>query len=293
MNRSDGMNRKPMTVLRWIVTVITPQAVPFRKLTGVMILVTVAMTALFAPLLAPHDPVATDIPYQLPSWRHLLGTNDLGRDVFSELIYASRVALAVGFVSGFLATFIGVIVGVPAGYFGGWVEEFLMGITDVLLLIPGLPLMIILAAHLTPSMWNIIAVISLLWWCPTARLVHARVLQVRGTPFIESTRALGYANLYIIRRHILVNVMELVHARFTLTAASAMVAEASLSFLGLGDPLTPSWGEMIHFAFSRGGFANDMWWWYLPPGLMISITVLGLLMLAKGCKKDPKLPGMI
>jgi peptide/nickel transport system permease protein len=116
---------------------------------------------------------------------------------------------------------------------------------------------------------------------------------VRELPFIESARALGYSDLYILRRHVLVNIMDLVTARFALAVASAMLSEASLSFLGLGDPLNPSWGEMIHFAFSRGGFMNDLWWWYLPPGVMISLTVLGLILLSKDGRKDRNLPGWI
>ena len=264
-----------------------------KQWTGVIILFTIAMTALWAPILAPHDLRQTGIPYQPPSLQHFLGTNDLGRDILSELIYASRTALAIGFISGILSTAIGVGVGVWAGYFGGFAEAFLMSTTDIFLLVPGLPLMIILSAHFNPSMWNIILVISFLWWCPTARLVHARVLQVKEMPFIDSTKALGYPNLYIMVKHILVNILDLVYVRFAVAVASAMLSEAALSFLGLGDPLNPSWGEMIHFAFSRGGFANDMWWWYLPPGLMISITVLGLLLFTMEGKSSRRLPGLL
>lgn len=168
-----------------------------------------------------------------------------------------------------------------------------MGVTDVFLLIPGLPLMIILTAYLNASMWNIILVVGLLWWCSTARLVHSRVLQVREMQFIESTRALGYSDLYIISRHVLVNTKDIIYAKFSLAVASAMLSEASLSFLGLGDPLNISWGEMIHFAFSRGGFANDMWWWYLPPGLMICITVLAFIMLTMERRKTSKILELI
>ncbi|MDI6896250.1 ABC transporter permease [Methanocella conradii] len=263
------------------------------KYLGFAILLALSLMAVFAPYIAPYDPKQTGIPYQAPSLEHLLGTNDLGQDVFSELIYATRVSLVVGFLSGIISIVIGVLVGVFAGYFRGWVEELLMGTTDVFLLIPGLPLMIILAAYLNPSMWNIIIVVGLLWWCSTARLVHSRVLQVREMQFIESTRALGYSDLYIIFKHVLVNTRDIIYAKFSLAVASAMLSEASLSFLGLGDPLNVSWGEMIHFAFSRGGFANDMWWWYLPPGLMICISVLGFIMLTIEGKKDSKLLELI
>jgi peptide/nickel transport system permease protein len=168
------------------------------------------------------------------------------------------------------------------------VEELVMATSDVVLLVPGLPLMIILAAYLSPSMWNIVLAVGLLWWCSTARVVHSRVLQLREMPFVEAARALGGKDRYIMLNHILINTKEVIYAKFALSVASAMLTEASLSFLGLGDPLNISWGEMIHFAFSRGGFANDMWWWYLPPGLMICASVLGFVMIAMEPERDQK-----
>lgn len=263
------------------------------KSIGIGILIVLVFIAITAPYIAPHDPEITGIPYQSPNADHLLGTNDLGQDIFSELLHASRTSLAVGFLAAIISIVIGVSVGLLAGYYRGWVGELLMGTTDVFLLIPGLPLMIILAAYLNPSMWNIIYVIGLLWWCSTARVVHSRVLQVREMKFIESTRALGYSDFYILYNHILPNTKEVIYAKFSLAVASAMLAEASLSFLGLGDPLNISWGEMIHFAFTRGGFANDMWWWYLPPGLMICITVLAFVMITMESRKDSRLVELI
>jgi peptide/nickel transport system permease protein len=263
------------------------------KFTGIAILAVLVFIAITAPLIAPHDPEKTGIPYQSPSADHLLGTNDLGQDIFSELLYATRTSLAVGFLAAIISIAIGVSVGLMAGYHRGWLGELLMGLTDVFLLIPALPLMIILAAYLSPSMWNIILVIGLLWWCSTARVVHSRVLQVREMQFVESTRALGYSDSYILRRHVLANTKEVIHAKFALAVASAMLLEASLSFLGLGDPLNISWGEMIHFAFTRGGFANDMWWWYLPPGIMICMTVLAFVLITMESRKESRLVELI
>ncbi|MDD2835107.1 MAG: ABC transporter permease [Methanothrix sp.] len=137
-------------------------------------------------------------------------------------------------------------------------------------------------------MWNIVLVVGLLWWCSTTRVVHSRVLQLRDMPFVEAARALGGGDRYIIFHHILINCKEVIYAKFALAVASAMLTEASLSFLGLGDPLNISWGEMIHFAFSRGGFSNDMWWWYLPPGLMICACVLGFVMIAMQPERSQK-----
>jgi len=258
------------------------------RLAGLFILSLLIALALFAPLIAPHDPWETKMPYQPPSQEHRLGTNDIGQDILSELIYASRVSLTIGFLAGLISVFIGATLGMLAGYYRGVVEEMVMATGDVVLLVPGLPLMIILAAYLSPSMWNIVLVVGLLWWCSTARVVHSRVLQLREMPFVEAARALGGGDLYIIFHHILINSKEVIYAKFALAVASAMLTEASLSFLGLGDPLNISWGEMIHFAFSRGGFANDMWWWYLPPGLMICASVLGFVMIAMEPERSQK-----
>lgn len=258
------------------------------RLVGIFILVCFIALAIFAPLIAPHDPWETRMPYQPPSQEHRLGTNDIGQDIFSELIYASRVSLAIGFLAGMISVLIGATLGMLAGYYRGRIEELVMAISDVVLLVPGLPLMIILAAYLSPSMWNIVLVVGLLWWCSTARVVHSRVLQLREMPFVEAARSLGGGDLYIISHHILINSKEVIYAKFALAVASAMLTEASLSFLGLGDPLNISWGEMIHFAFSRGGYANDMWWWYLPPGLMICASVLGFVMIAMGPERNRK-----
>jgi len=259
------------------------------KLTGWTLLFFFLLMALLAPFIAPWDPRETGIPYLPPSSDHLLGTNDIGQDILSELIFASRVSLTIGLLAGIVSILIGVVVGLLAGYYRGWIEELLLAVEDMVLLIPGLPLMIILAAYLSPSMWNIILVVGLLWWCSTARVVHSRVLQLREMPFVEAARSLGCSDGYIILRHILVNTKEIVYAKFALAVASAMLTEASLSFLGLGDPLNISWGEMIHFAFSRGGFANDMWWWYLPPGLMVCLSVMGFVLISMEPKRSGKM----
>jgi len=258
------------------------------RVAGLSILILFLSIALFAPLIAPYDPQETGSPYQPPNAEHRLGTNDIGQDILSELIYATRVSLAIGFLAGSISIIIGATLGMLAGYYRGRIEELVMAISDVVLLVPGLPLMIILAAYLSPSMWNIIFVVGLLWWCSTTRVVHSRVLQLREMPFVEAARSLGAGDGYIMLHHILINCKEIIQAKFALAVASAMLTEASLSFLGLGDPLNISWGEMIHFAFSRGGFANDMWWWYLPPGLMICASVLGFVMISMEPERSQK-----
>lgn len=249
-----------------------------RKL-GLTIIAVIASLAILAPWITPFDPDKTGIPYLPMSWTHLLGTNDMGKDIFSQLLFAGRNSLLIGLTSAAIAVTIGVSVGIVAGFQRGVLEDLLMGTTDVFLLIPGLPLMIILASYLEPSIWNIVLVIGLLWWCPVARVVHARTLQLREAEFVDSARLLGYSNVHIMRKHILPNVRDVVTARFGMAVASGMLTEASLSFLGLGDPFNISWGGMISEAFSRGGFTNDMLWWYVPPGVLLLLSIVGFVLL--------------
>ena len=249
---------------------------------GFILLSAFLTTAIFAPFIAPYDPWEPGTPFLRPSLDHPFGTNDIGQDIFSELVYSARISLFVGFFAAFISMVIGTLIGLISGFFRGLVDEILMGLTDIFLLIPGLPLMIILAAYLSPSIWNIIFVIGILWWTSTARVVRSRVLQVRELPFIEASKALGANDMYIVFRHVLPNTLHVIFAKFVLAVAGAMLTEASLSFLGLGDPLQKSWGMMLNYAFSRGGFINGYWWWYLPPGLCISLAVLGFVLIGFG-----------
>jgi len=256
--------------------------------TGFVILSFFIFIATFAPFITPHDPWKHGKPFFPPSWEHLLGTNDVGQDIFSELIHSTKISLFVGFFAAFVSMVVGTLIGLISGYSRGKLDEIMMGFTDVFLLIPGLPLMIVLAAYLSPSIWNIIFVIGILWWTTTARVVRSRVLQVREMAFVETCRALGASDMYILFRHVLPNTLHVIFAKFVLTVAGAMLAEASLSFLGLGDPMQKSWGTMLHYAFSRGGFINNMWWWYLPPGICIALSVLGFVLLGYALEKQQR-----
>ncbi len=248
---------------------------------GLGILSAIVLISVMAPWIATHDPKATDyIPFQPPGGIHYLGTDNVGRDLFSQLLYASRVSLLVGFVASTVTITIGVLVGLIAGYFRGIVEDVLLGVTDAFIILPGLPLIVLFSVYIGPGIVTLILVITLLWWCGTARVVHSRVIQVREMSFIESTRALGFRSIYIIFRHILKNTWDIIVARWALAAASAMMAEAGMAFLGLGDPFRISWGGMISRAFSYGGFAQDLWWWYVSPGCMICVTALAFFLLA-------------
>lgn len=248
-------------------------------LAGFLILLVFLIMALLAPYLSPHDPWELGVPYLPPGKGHPLGTNDIGQDLLSELIYGARVSLFIGFFAALLATVVGTALGLLAGYLRGAVEELLMRLADVFLLIPTLPLVIVLIAYLKPSLWNLIITIALLGWAGTARVVRSRVLQIREMPFVTSARALGGGSFYIMFCHILPNTAEVVLAKASLAVAGAMLTEAGISFLGLGDPTQKSWGMMLHYAFTHGGIVNGYWWWYLPPVLCISLAVLGFVLL--------------
>jgi peptide/nickel transport system permease protein len=235
--------------------------------------------ALLADVIAPYGALERSDPYQPPSGPHLLGTNDLGYDILTELVYGSRVSLLVGFGAAFIATGLGLLVGLASGYFRGIVDDILMGVTDIVLMIPRIPLIILLAAFLRPSFWLIGLVIGLLWWTSTARVVRSKVLQVREMGFVTSARCLGFSGRHILFSDILPNIFQIVLPKFMLTIAAAMISEASLSFLGLGDPGIKSWGMMLNFAFQKGALVNGMWWWILPPGLCITIAVMAVVLL--------------
>jgi peptide/nickel transport system permease protein len=238
-----------------------------------------AAMALAADVLALYPQDFRDAPFLLPSWSHPLGTDDMGRDILTGLMIASRVSLLIGLSAAFASVFIGTVVGLAAGYAQGLGGELCTGIIDAALLVPVLPLLVILAAYIGPNSFNIVIVIACIGWCATARAVRAKTLQLRETQFVEALKGLGFSKTRIIFRHLLPNVAEVVSAKFVFSVASAMISDASLGFLGLGDPYQPSWGKMVHDAFQRGGFAGGMWNWYLPPGLCITLCTMGFVLL--------------
>jgi peptide/nickel transport system permease protein len=259
--------------------------------TGIAVLLLFGLVALLAPWLSPHDPWQYYPTFLSPSGSHILGTNDVGQDIFSELLYGARSSLLVGVLSALLAMVLGVTIGVAAGFRRGIIDEILMGLTDVVLVIPALPLIILFAVYLGTNIWNTVLLIGLVLWPSTARVVRAQVLSVRESGYVESAQAMGAGNIWLIWRHVLPNVLPVILAKLVLTMAAALLMEASVSFLGLGDPAQKSWGMMLHYAFSRGGFIRNLWWWYLPPGLSIAICILAMTMLSFSVesKSDPRL----
>ena len=265
-------------------------------LIGSAMLAIAVLVALAAPGLAPYDPhaavrVTLDTIYARPDAAHPLGTDDAGRDILTNLLYGARLSLLVGFFASFISLVIGGAVGLLAGYLGGRTDTLLMRLTDILLVIPDLPLMIVLIALLGRGLAVLILVIGVLGWTSTARIVRAQTLAVRERRFVHRARAMGASPLYIIRRHILPLVFPLMLVNAVLVISAAILNESTLAFLGLGDPTRLSWGQMLNFAFRRGAMSAGAWWALVAPGAAIIWVVLGLTLLGNGLERvfNPRL----
>ncbi len=244
---------------------------------GIGLLTMILAMAVGANWLAPYDPARlTGKPFEPPSPAHWLGTNDIGQDILSELIFGARVSLLIGVLSALIAIGIGTTVGLLAGFYRGALDALLMRLVDVMLIIPVFPLMVLLAAYLGQSLWNLVVVIGILGWARPARIIRSQVLSLTERDYVLAARAIGARNARIVWRHVLPGVLSLALAQFVLAASSAILTEAGLSFLGLGDPTQKSWGSMLYYAQARNAFLSGAWlWWVLPPGLMIAASVLG------------------
>jgi peptide/nickel transport system permease protein len=262
-------------------------------LVGAVILLVLALGAVAAPLIAASDPYRVDISaYRKgPAADHLLGTDSSGRDVLSRLLYAGRVSLSVGLVAVTIYTLIGVILGAFSGFYGGWVDNCIMRLADIVLSFPALILIITVVSVLGPSIYNIMLVIGLLGWPPIARIVRGLFLSLREREFILASRTIGVPNGRIIFRHMLPNALAPVIVAATFGMANAILLEAGLSFLGLGvQPPTPSWGNMLTDAQSLTVLESMPWLW-IPPGAMIALAVLSINFIGDGLRDalDPYL----
>lgn len=261
-------------------------------LVGGAVILLLAAAAVGAPALAPYDPAAYDVKRILlpPSREHLLGTDQIGRDVLSRMLYGARVSLAVGFVAVGIAVAIGMVVGVVAGYYGGAADTVIMlGIVDVMLTFPRFFLLLAVIAMLQPSIYVIMAVIGITGWMGVARLVRAEVLSLKEREFVASARALGARDLRLMFRHILPNALVPVLVSAVLGVAGAVLTEAGLSFLGLGvPPPTPTWGNILA---DGKAYIEIAWWLSLYPGLAILVTVLSYNLFGEGLRDalDPRL----
>jgi peptide/nickel transport system permease protein len=253
-----GMRRRPAIVI------------------GTALLAAFVILALVGPLLTPYgvDQRVGGV-YDPPSAAHPLGLDDAGVDMLTLLIAGTRVSLFVGFAASVVSVLVGGSVGVLAGYAGGWVDGALMRLTDYMIVVPALPLMIVVATVWGPSVVHMVLVIGLLMWTSTARLLRAQVLSLRERASVRRARAIGAGHWRIAFRHIIPEIYGLLGATTVLTVSVAIFFEAALSFLGLGDPGTVSWGRLIQMAFERTAISSGAWWAIVPPGACVALVVLG------------------
>lgn len=254
---------------------------------GIFILI-----AIFAPWLSPQDP--TSPGYQMmkgPTLNHLMGTDHMGRDLLSRLMYGTKTSMIVGVTAAGVAMLIGTFVGIVSGYFGGAVGELFMRITDMFLVMPYIPLMIILASIFGRSLFNIIFVIGITQWSWTARIVRSETLSLKERPFIERARAIGSSASHIMSTQVLPNVVPLVIANAILTVSGAIISEATLSFIGLGDPTLISWGGILSSAFDNNAVVTGAWWFVIPPGVSIVLLALSFAFIGHAVDEvfNPKL----
>ena len=258
---------------------------------GALIIFSLAVVAVIAPLIAPFNPNQQDILHRLepPSRKHPLGTDDLGRDLFSRVIYGTRVSLLVGFVAIGIAIIIGSFLGLLSGYFGGWLDAVIMRFVDIMLCFPTFFLILMVIAFLEPNIWTVMAVIGLTGWPGLTRLVRGECLSVREREFVQAAKVLGLSNIRVMFVHLLPNVMAPILVTATLGIGGAILTESALSFLGLGvQPPTPSWGNILT---AGKDYITIAWWLSLYPGLAILITVLAYNLLGEGLRDvlDPRM----
>jgi len=260
---------------------------------GCVILAVYAVIAVFAPVIAPYDAYADRaLPYLPPSPSHLLGTNDIGQDILSELIAGARQSLIIGLIAAAISLSIGAVVGILAGWFGGIVDSALSAICSFFMTIPFFPLVILLSALIGAGALTPAIILGFLGWPEAARVLRAQTLALRQRQYILDIRAMGAGSLHILTRHVLRELLPICTYRFILAFRSGVLAEATLSFLGLGSPIAKSWGNMLYYAQARNAFVTGTWkWWAIPPGLALAVLVFALLLVSYYFEEtsDPRL----
>lgn len=246
---------------------------------GAVIVAFFVLVAVLAPVISPYDPHELGIPYLKPGAEHVLGTNDVGQDILSELIYGTRISLFIGIFTAVLVTFLGTLFALLAGFYGGAADRCITGLTNVTMALPSLALTMLLIAYLNPGKMSVIISISVTAWTGTARVLRARVLQLCEMPFVKMEKALGIPAPVILVKHIVPNLKDMILSRAALAVSTAMMTEASLSFLGLGDFGEKSWGNILHYAFYQNGVIRGYYWWYLPPIICTALATLGFMLL--------------
>ncbi len=251
---------------------------------GTTIITILTLAAILAPLITFYDPAEIDRSNMLmqPSFKYLMGTDSLGRDLFSRIVFGARISLSIGIIAVGISTLIGIILGSIAGFYGRWVDSLIMRFVDLMLCFPTFFLILAVVAILEPSIYNIMIIIGLTSWMGTARLIRAEILSLKEREFIQAARAIGASNFRIILHHLIPNAIGPVFVSAILGIAGAILIESALSFLGLGvQPPVPSWGNILIEAKSTLGIA---WWLTLYPGLFILITILGFNLIGEGLR---------
>jgi peptide/nickel transport system permease protein len=262
-------------------------------LAGLLLVLTLVVVGSLAPFIAPHGQnEMTFVPFQGPTWGHPFGTDKLGRDILSRVIFGARISLAVGFISVLGGTAAGTIIGIVSGYFGGWVDNLIQRMADTVMAFPGLILLLIMISVLGPSIRNVVIVIGVGIVPGVSRVIRGAVLAEKQNQYIEAAQAMGASSPRVLFRHLMPNVMPLAIVIATTLLGGAILAEAALSFLGLGvPPPNPSWGADVSQA--RNAFPIHVWWAFFP-GLAIALTVLGFNFLGDALRDilDPRLRGV-
>jgi peptide/nickel transport system permease protein len=261
---------------------------------GMTVLLLVLVLAVAAPLVCQHSHRQTSGPaLSAPGRDHWMGTDELGVDIWAQVCFGARISLLVGTGTALLAGLGGALAGMFAGYLGGWTDRLLMRLIDLVLVLPDLPVMIVLAAFFGPGVWTIIVVLSAFSWVFTARIVRSRVLSLKQRRYIQAAETYGAGALYLMRRHFLPEIFPLATVGMIRLAGRAIVAEAGLSFLGLGDPTSRSWGVIMHNALSfQGIYYTHFWkWWLLFPWSALTLVVTSLALIGKDLEKtaDPRM----
>jgi peptide/nickel transport system permease protein len=252
---------------------------------GLAILACFALIAIFAPVLADADGLefttAPGTPLEPPSSEFWLGTDQHGRSVLTLLIWGSRVSLLIGLMATVISMVLGTVIGLASGHFRGWTGTLLFRFTEWVLVVPFLPLAVVMASLLGPSLLNSILVIGVLSWPSTALLIRAQTLSIESRPYMERAKVLGGGHWRQMTRHVLPNVMPLVMANTALTVAIAILAETTLAFLGLGGDDRISWGGILDQSFGTGPVTNELWWYFLPPGFCVMLVVLAFILIGR------------
>ena len=261
---------------------------------GLLVLFTIILVALFAPWISLYPPQEiSGQSLEYPNRAHLLGTDELGMDIWSQICYGARMSLFIGLTVAVIAGIGGGALGVLAGYLGGPVDELVMRTVDILMALPSLPLLVVISAFLGPSIANVILILVVFSWAKPARIARSQTLAIKGHAYIAAARSYGATPLYILRRHILPEVLPILFVLIIGITSYAIMAEAGLAFLGLGDPTSKSWGMMLHYATSfRSIYFTPFWqWWLLPPLIALIVLLLCLAFVSRDLEKvlDPRM----